>query len=296
NSPDGTPAGAVGLLSSRPFPDGPSGRRGGRKLLATTLRPDTIGRVNERAILTNAHPSKIGCRGSSCPDPTRYPTGWAVEVGVALLPLVRPWVAAPRAAEAGQASAVKPRTGMTVWDTGRPSGTLTAAALAGKNDWTVIPLDRTAASFQGDAVLSNGRVVAVLRRQDAAVEVHAVKPDGVVARLRLRLLTAAGEPAARLERVALVEKPKAGACLEASSRTARGAAVAGRFRLKRGEVAVQSEPGAGAGRLRVECAGRFVVLPDFFADDIAIDATRLPLGTVELPSENFVLHLTGQGD
>ena len=59
---------------------------------------------------------------------------------------------------------------------------------------------------------------------------------------------------------------------------------------------VQAEPGTGAGKLRVECPGRFVVLPDFFADDITIDATRLPLDAVELPSENFVLHLTGEGD
>jgi hypothetical protein len=52
----------------------------------------------------------------------------------------------------------------------------------------------------------------------------------------------------------------------------------------------------GAAKLRVECPGRFGVLPDFFADDITIDAARLPLDTVELPSENFVLHLTGDGD
>src|SRR5207302_10148487 len=96
--------------------------------------------------------------------------------------------------------------------------------------------------------------------------------------------------------LALVENTKSSACLEAAFRTAGGSEVTGRFRLKRGEVAVQVEPGAGAGRLRVECAGRFVVLPDFFADDITLDATRLPLDAVELPSENFVLHLTGNGD
>src|SRR5262249_24002947 len=58
----------------------------------------------------------------------------------------------------------------------------------------------------------------------------------------------------------------------------------------------QVEPGAGAGKLRVECPGRFVVRPDFFADDITLDAARLPLDAVDLPSENFVLHLTGDGD
>src|SRR5439155_438631 len=78
--------------------------------------------------------------------------------------------------------------------------------------------------------------------------------------------------------------------------TAQGVEVAGKFRIKRGDIALQIEPGTGAGKLRVECPGRFVVLPDFFADDITIDATRLPLSAIELPSENFVLHLTCKSD
>jgi hypothetical protein len=173
---------------------------------------------------------------------------------------------------------------------------LTSRALEGKNDWKAIPLGNTMASFQGDAILSNGRIVAVVRKGDAAVELHAIKPDGVVDRLRLRLLTASGEPVTRLERVALVENTKANACLEVTFKTSKGTEVSGKFRLKRGEVTIQAEPGIGASRLRVDCSGRFVVLPDFFADDIAIDATKLPLEAVELPSENFVLHMTGQGD
>lgn len=195
------------------------------------------------------------------------------------------------------ADEVKPKTGLLVWDTGQPSKeALAPAALAGKNDWTVIPADKTADSFKGDAVLTNGRIVAVLRQQDAAVEVFAVTADSTVSRLRLRLQTAAGEPAERLERMALVENTRGSVCLEAMFKTAKGVEVSGKFRLKRGDVAVQTEPGTGAGRLRVEAPGQFVVLPDFFADDITFDAAKLPLKTVELPSENFVLHLTGKGD
>jgi len=170
------------------------------------------------------------------------------------------------------------------------------AALAGKENWTAIPVGDRVDSFKGDAVLDNGRIVAVLRKQDSAVEVHAAKPGGAVSRLRLRLLTAAGEPAARLERMALVENTRGSACLEATFKTMGGTDVSGRFRIKRGDVSIQAEPGTGAGKLSVECPGRFVVLPDFFADDITFDATRLPLGAVELPSENFVLHLAGEGD
>ena len=37
-------------------------------------------------------------------------------------------------------------------------------------------------------------------------------------------------------------------------------------------------------------------MPDFFADDILIDATKIPVPIVEAPSDNFLLHLTGEGD
>jgi hypothetical protein len=211
--------------------------------------------------------------------------------------LLLSWASMAWSADAAQPPEIKSRSGITVWDTGQPSASVLApSALAGKNDWTVIPLNTTPASFKGDAVLSNGRIVAVLRQQDSVVEVHAVKPDGAAAHLRLRLLTTAGDPAARLERVVLVENTRGSACFEASFKTAKGAEIAGKFRIKRGDVFLQAEPGTGAGKLRLECPGRFVVLPDFFADDITLDATRLPLGAVELPSENFVLHLTGQGE
>jgi hypothetical protein len=201
------------------------------------------------------------------------------------------------AADGAPGSDTKPRAGITVWDSGRPSTEgLTPAASAGKNNWTAIPLEKTVDSFQGDAVLSNGRITAVLRQQDPAMEVYAAKPDSKGARLRLRLRTTNGDPAVRLDRVALIENSKGSACLEASFRTASGATVAGKFRIKRGDISIQVEPGNGAGRLNVECPGRFLILPDFFADDITIDATRLLPSAVELPSENFVLHLAGNGD
>ncbi len=186
----------------------------------------------------------------------------------------------------------KGKTGIAVWDTVETAPAL--LRLTGKNEW--VPLEATAKAFKGDAVVSNGRIAAVLRCKEAAVDVHAVTFDGSAARLRLRLQSALGELAVSVERIALIENAKGSATLEASFKTAKGASLAAKFRLKKGDVSVQVEPLAGAGRLRVECAGRFVVLPDFFADDITMDATKLPLASVDLPSENFVLHPIGNGD
>jgi hypothetical protein len=198
-------------------------------------------------------------------------------------------------AEAAQDSQTKPRTGITVWDTVNPSAQALSPHSA-KDGWSTIPQGSTADSFKGDAVVDNGKIIAVLRKQDSAFDVHSARSGDGAARMRLRLLKKAGEPAARLERMSLVENNRGGACLEATFKTAQGEELAGKFRIKRGDVAVQIEPGKSASKLRLECPGRFGVLPDFFADDITIDATRLPLDTVELPSENFFVHLTGGGN
>jgi hypothetical protein len=200
-------------------------------------------------------------------------------------------------AAAARASLIKPGTGIVVWDTAKPSaGPLDLAASGAGKDWTAIAAGKLADAFQGDAVLSNGRIVAVVRKQESVVEVHSLTPTGAPVRLQLRLLAVGGEPAARLDGLSLVENSRGTACLKTTFKTARGAEVAAGFRLKRGEVFVQVEPERGADKLRVVCPGRFAALPDFFADDITLDAAQLPLATVELPSENFLLHLTAGGD
>ncbi len=135
--------------------------------------------------------------------------------------------------------------------------------------------------IKGDAVLSNGRVTAVFKRESGAVEMGAV-----------RFLLAG---ATKLVKASLVETGKTSATVEATWKTAKGDATA-KFRLKRSEVAVEVTPGAGAAKLRVECPSRYVVLPDFFSDDIVFDATKIPPATTELPSENFLLHLAGKGE
>src|ERR1700735_2829431 len=101
---------------------------------------------------------------------------WLLVVRVAALVVPLAWAGGAWGADAPIASPANPRTGITVWDTGRPATeALAPAALAGKKDWAAIPPGQTADSLKGDAVLNNGRIVAVLRQQGSAVEVHAVE-------------------------------------------------------------------------------------------------------------------------
>ncbi|HEX7901338.1 MAG TPA: hypothetical protein VF950_26505 [Planctomycetota bacterium] len=67
------------------------------------------------------------------------------------------------------------------------------------------------------------------------------------------------------------------------------------IKKKRGEPLTEIVPGPGSKTLRVDVPSRYVVLPDFFSDDLVFDPTKLPGAIVELPSENFLLHLAGDG-
>lgn len=168
------------------------------------------------------------------------------------------------------------KSGLGAWDTGKASPT--PLSLESRDGWT--PVEENGV-FKGDAVLTNGRITAVFRREGGTVELGPV---------RLQL---AG--AARLSKAVLTENSRTSATIEATWKTSTGDATA-RFRLKRGEVAVEVAPGAGAATLRVDCPTRHLVLPDFFSDDMVIDAAKIPSATAELPSENFLLHLAGKGD
>jgi hypothetical protein len=137
----------------------------------------------------------------------------------------------------------------------------------------------------GDLAASNGRLLAVARRQGAGVELHSIGTGRPVLRASLVLPGAPG-----VERVALSESTRGAVAFEVGWKG--GSSV--RFRLARGDPFVATEAAGAA--LRVECPGRFVLLPDFFADDLLFDARRVPLDRLELPSENFLLHFAGKGD
>jgi hypothetical protein len=180
----------------------------------------------------------------------------------------------------------QPRAGLAAWDTGTPSAeALTPEAVTQKNGWKPLPTGESAA-LQGDAVVSNGRLVAVARKQGIGVDLYALGSGQPIFRTRLLLA-----PGATTERIAVTENGRGAVALEVASK-----AGAARFRFKKGVPFVEVQAVAGAAPLRLECPTRFAVLPDFFADDILFDGRKVSLDRVELPSENFLLHFTGKQD
>jgi hypothetical protein len=207
--------------------------------------------------------------------------------------MIRALAATVVLALATQALAQQPKPGLAAWDTGKTSAEpLTEAALATKQGWTA--LDKDTPALKGDAVIANGLVTAVVRR-NGAIELHATPEGKSVQRARVALVATGGETMTKIDKLAL-EVAKGAITVEVAGATPKDVPVAVKLRLKKGNPALETQPGKGAVRLRVEAPARYVVFPDFFADDIVADAAKIPSAAIEAPSENFHLHLASKGD
>jgi hypothetical protein len=181
----------------------------------------------------------------------------------------------------------RPRIGLSVWDTRNSSSQqLTPEATERRQGWKPIANGETANAFEGDAVISNGRLLAVARRKGTGVELYSLGLGKSTFRACLRL----GSDA-EIERVNLSENGRAAVGLDVTWKSGTA-----RFRLKKGELFIESQLVSGEAPLHLECPSRFALLPDFFADDILLDPRKVSLDKAELPSENFLLHFTGKQD
>jgi hypothetical protein len=88
-----------------------------------------------------------------------------------------------------------------------------------------------------------------------------------------------------------VENAPGAAAADAAFIASDGRAITLRYTLKFGQPVVLTETRNGATGLQVEAPCRFALMPDFFADDIVVDAAELTAGEADLPSDNLVLHL-----
>lgn len=186
-----------------------------------------------------------------------------------------------------------PAAGVRLFDTGNPSAeSLSAEALSKKAGWIAVPQDRVKHTFKGDAVLLNDRIAVALRHKAGGAEVYGQGAKG----MKLRALLRPTESVTKLSSVRITKNKPSEVAVDATFQAPGGKAVTVGYKLKIGQVFVETEPRAGASGLRVEAPCRFAVLPDFFADDIVADATRLPVAKADLPSEHFLLHMLGEGE
>ena len=168
----------------------------------------------------------------------------------------------------------------------------TSAALEKLSASRQIPEDQTNGVFSGDAVLMNDKLVVVFRKQGTGAEVYAKTPGGLKPRATLGHAADLKSTADAGGSVKIIENTAGGVVLELGFKGEAASVL--RFRLTAGEAIVEVDSTDGAGFIDWRSQGRYLVVPDYFGDDMVLDAKTD--GGVCLPTENLCLQLIDGGE
>lgn len=199
-----------------------------------------------------------------------------------------------------------------LFDTGDPSAQPWAEeAVANRVGWTLVPEDNLDHTFKGDAVLLNDKLAVVIRKLAPEAEVYAKAANGLRNRASLDRGDARLRVADSLASLKIIENTASAVMLETTLKGPRPAAL--RLRLTTGESLLEIRSGAEATSVRVATKARYVVVPDYFGDDMVYDM-ETTLGSLIsssggegvsggqgsdnlcLPAENFCLNLLDGGE
>ena len=189
-----------------------------------------------------------------------------------------------------------------LFDTGKPSsGSLAPEAVVRLAGARQIPEDQTNVTFAGDAVLMNDKLAVVFPKTGGWPEVHAKTADGFKRRAVLShsperysggAITRALDPRDRPGALKIIENTPGGVELELAFSDPTQSAL--RLRLTAGEAILEVRSTGGSGFIEWEANARYVVVPDFFGDDMVYEAAG-SRGSC-LPTENLCLQLLEGGD
>jgi hypothetical protein len=179
---------------------------------------------------------------------------------------------------------------------------LSSEALVNKAGWTIVEADVTEHEYAGDVVLLNDVLALVLRKSSSGAELYARNQAGYALRATLSPVSADDEATAGISRVIIIENTPGAVALECSYRTDRSDQsdpsdrVTVQFRLITGQIYVETRGIGNAESLAVRVDSEYLVIPDFFADDLVYQAKDLAGEGEGLPAENFLMHLVSDGD
>lgn len=171
---------------------------------------------------------------------------------------------------------------------------LSDKTLSQKRNWVAVKEDDTAHRFTGAAVFMNDKIVAVLDRDTADVALYSRQTQGLKLCGRLQPI---GSDGASMKRTSLAIKRNTtrSVSLAVALQSPPGKPCGVTYTLNVAQAFIKTTATAGVAKLRVHAPCRFAVMPDFFGDDILVDAAALTVGRAELPSENFLLHMMHGG-
>ncbi len=148
--------------------------------------------------------------------------------------------------------------------------------------------------FAGCPVLMNDKIVVVVGKDAAEVDVYSSQRSGKPC-ARLQPICDSGAGLKRTS-VAIRQNSRSAVAIEVEFHAPGKPSRRITYELDAGAAFLKTTAGEGVQGLRVKAPCRFAVLPDFFGDDMLVDAAAIPVGRAELPSENFLLQMIPGGD
>lgn len=161
-------------------------------------------------------------------------------------------------------------------------------AAARREHWQLVQEGKTEHTFRGDAALTNDRLIVLVPRQTRGVQVYAHTPRGIERRAVI-----GSNERGRLSSWAICQNDASAVDFAAVFSADDGSSKAMRFRITAGQPLLRITAGRGMGKFVVSTRSRYVVVPDFFGDDMVFDAAGSRLA---LPAESFLVHMLTGGD
>jgi hypothetical protein len=161
----------------------------------------------------------------------------------------------------------------------------TCEGLKTREGWQQVPEDETNHRFQGDVVLANRGIAVVLRKGGPGAEVYSLAREGWTR--RAVLVPCGQQPAKDLASVKALVVDGEAVAVEATFRAEGGRTLGLVCELGAARTFVRTEARGETRRLRVQAEGRFGLVPDFYADDITLDAAKIPVAQAHIPTENM---------
>jgi len=188
---------------------------------------------------------------------------------------------------------------VVLYDTGMASQRpIASQALAEKTGWKAIPEDKLDHKFAGDAVMMNDRLAVAFCAKGGAVNVYAHTARGWAVRGSFasspaRAAARASPPQPAPSRLRVVENNPGAVEMEAGWTGRPGSAFC---RLTTGQPYLEVRGGKDNPVLEIMASMQWLVVPDFFGDDLALSDTDLAALRTPVPAERMLLLLGGSGD
>ena len=186
-------------------------------------------------------------------------------------------------------------SGALVWDTGKHSAeSLSPDAVAKQEGWKELAGENIRVT--GDVCMANGSLALAFRRGARGAEWYYRLGGTMVKGPTLVLVGAGGDKAKSFDTFKVIDSTATNVLLEVSATSEAGPKMVARFFQKKGKPFVETQPGEGTEKIRVEAQSQHAVMPDPYAGDLVVSASETEANELRFPGEHVLAQLADHGN